>query len=90
MKRIDKYKLTKRRVIKIAEGNDDWRQKYPPCPNCRAIGDKGFTMTRLGNHYSLGGHMVEHNCLHCRSCNSMYVCKQDKDFHIEVGRNLGD
>ena len=80
------------KVVQIARknNNNNWRYKYPECPGCKAIGEKGLIMTRLGNHYSIGGQVIEHNCLHCRSCNEMYVCKFDRNFNIKAGRSLSD
>lgn len=57
-------------------GKNKWN-KYPECPACKAIGEKGLTRTRLGN-------------LRCRNCNSMFEFELDKDYNIIVGKSMGD
>ena len=79
---VPNIKQSKRRVIQLKKKNNkddkrDWRHKYPPCPDCGAIGYKGMTTTRLGS-------------LRCRSCNSMFEKKQDKFYNILVGKSMGD
>ena len=77
-------------MIKIAKRNNNWRYKYPPCPKCKGTGEKGLTLTHLGNSYNLKGQKIENKCLRCQSCNAMYICEWDKDNKIKVGKSLGD
>jgi len=63
--------------IKLKKDNKDWRHKYPECPDCGAVGFNGLTTTRLGS-------------LRCRNCNSMFRKELDKDYHIKVGKSMGD
>jgi len=74
-------------MLKVTRRN---RHKYPPCPECGAVGAKGFTTTKLGNYYTLKGHKVEHNCLRCRNCNAMFTFEFDKKYNVKLGKNLGD
>ena len=50
--------------------------KYPECPACKTIGEKGLRPTRLEGR------------LKCRSCNSMFEFELDKNYNIIVEKSL--
>jgi len=64
-------------MLKVARRSKGPRYTYPPCPECGAVGAKGFARTRLGN-------------LRCKSCNSMFTFEYDKKYNVKLGKNLGD
>jgi len=64
-------------VIKIAERNNSWRYRYPECPACKAIGEKGLRITRMGH-------------LWCRSCRTQFTLERDEEYNIIVGKSMGD
>ena len=77
---VPTIKPTKRRLIKIANGknnNMDWRYRYPECPGCKAIGEQGLKITRLGH-------------LWCRNCRTQFTLERDKHYNIKVGKSMGD
>ena len=74
-------KQTKRRVIELAnskkKNNRDWRYKYPEYPGCKAIGEQGLKITRMGH-------------LFCRNCRTQFTLEHDKEYNIKAGKSMGD
>ena len=61
----------------MAKRNEETRYKYPPCPECKAVGSKGLTITKLESK------------LRCRSCNAMFKFKFDKNCNIKIIKEKG-